>query len=489
MKNHVNTITTYDFHSYLDNQLSEADFSELETRLGKAPGVVLRLQQCLMINEGIQAQFGELIQEPLPGYANAGKNNATKSTPDPEPEFLDPMYADGYEDAAEDDAMDIRISVDAKPERIQRPRSESKVESKARPRQEKPPRNKERQPVNAANDNDMGNIDVETLMKGISEVDLVLDGHEDRMIAPARYSMELYTEPDTGWLRLWLRNLFDQIHTRIFIFRVRLAHRFKRDPEPPKKRAYTQEDLHDFDIDIDRAIEDTSKWRFLKDHVSNATDEALSSVREHLEPIKPRVPWLVALYARIQGHSEATDSGATTVTADRRHYWLASGGLLFGIAISMLWSGVPNLQDKPILHRFAIDSHLFYSDKGYSAVAAGNPNFSDSLIWLHQKTGQRQPLFNVNESNFQQTGGSLIPGPTGYSSIHIFENKKHQRMSLVVTPWDTTDSNTTINCEVPTTGLDGLCSWQKNSLLFILVADLSLSRVREFAEFLEVQTK
>jgi hypothetical protein len=90
-------------------------------------------------------------------------------------------------------------------------------------------------------------------------------------------------------------------------------------------------------------------------------------------------------------------------------------------------------------------------------------------------------LADIRIEDFEHKQVTVMPTMASYASSSIFENKAGQRMTLMVIHDVEGAAEAPITCRIPA-NVDGLCVWVKDSVRYIVVANLSLSRVRSFSQ-------
>jgi hypothetical protein len=135
------------------------------------------------------------------------------------------------------------------------------------------------------------------------------------------------------------------------------------------------------------------------------------------------------------------------------------------------------------VEQLAIDAHILYTQQ--SQNFAGNPSASitESMQWLSARIGRQIRLADVQLEGFKHQRAIVIPSMVSYAIANIYENKSNQNITLFIASSLDPVGNSPLVCRVPP-GIDGLCSWVKDSVQYVAVANLSLSRVRTFSETL-----
>jgi len=159
-------------------------------------------------------------------------------------------------------------------------------------------------------------------------------------------------------------------------------------------------------------------------------------------------------------------------------------GLIVGGAAATIMSEQPvNVITPEKVEQLAVDAHVLYTQQNQDF--AGNPSTSitESMQWLSARIGRQIRLADVQLEDFQQVRAIVMPTMVGYATANIFENKNHQSVTLLISAAAGPVANSPLVCRVPA-GIDGMCSWVKDSVSYVAVANLSSSRVRAFSQSL-----
>ena len=158
-------------------------------------------------------------------------------------------------------------------------------------------------------------------------------------------------------------------------------------------------------------------------------------------------------------------------------------GLLIGGSVSSLFETPVNAITAEKVEQLAIDAHIL--DTQQNQNFAGNPSTSitESMQWLSARIGRQIRLADVQLEDFKQARAIVMPTMVSYATANIFENKNNQSITLLISANVEPVADSPLVCRVPP-GVDGLCSWVKDSVHYVAVANLSLSRVRAFSQAL-----
>lgn len=158
-------------------------------------------------------------------------------------------------------------------------------------------------------------------------------------------------------------------------------------------------------------------------------------------------------------------------------------GLIIGGSVSSLFEQPVNAINSQKVEQLAVDAHILYTQQNQNF--AGNPSTSitESMQWLSARIGRQIRLADVQLEDFKQTRAIVMPTMVSYATANIFENKNNQSITLLISANVEPVANSPLVCRVPA-GIDGLCSWVKDSVQYVAVANLSLSRVRAFSQSL-----
>jgi len=545
---HTDTLSLVEFHAYVDSELADDQYEEIEKRLVDSPETIINLQNCLLINERLQQCFGgpdllsedeletddqeidefefiehtELIApadnieyipiEPaLSSLTDQDMDNAENSALDSfaeldslalhepthvplemEPdtilpaEILDASLLPELEVAElHAPSLDVEVpelgftSTDI-PElevstTVDFPELGAHAEIEE-PVTQRPPvllnsaAYPEPEPQEHSPEED---IDVDDFLKGINETHMV-DNHLTAM-TQASLSKDIFASPESP----------SRFFAPIKLALIRLLTKIKGSS---KSHQHTQAlenkmdaNIQDFEIDINEAIESTPKFRFWRFRVQHAADEALESVKEQLEPMAPTVsPWL----RKVNAITFAINSELRKIPIfDKilnQSYWIL-GGLIVGAFLGAWAFSAENGINQQEREQLAIDTHLYFLEQGANVADGGTDDFEKNMIWLKKRWGKRVTNIDVSiTSKFRRKGATLLPTRKGYASVQIFENFSSERVTVYVSRLDNGTENTRVRCHI-SKKVDGICSWNHNSLNYVVLGNLSLSRVRHFS--------
>ena len=169
---------------------------------------------------------------------------------------------------------------------------------------------------------------------------------------------------------------------------------------------------------------------------------------------------------------------------------LAVVGVTLGVAVGILLDWDKRLfpgdthtaEITPVLEKLAVDSHHIYSTREMPLDITADPYLQESYVpWIKTKLAGGVKRMAFRSLGFTDVSAFIIPTPNDYASVTVFQNKHLERISVFNAQVAMSDSAGQFHCKIPQ-DIDGMCSWVHNSVLFIVVGDISLSRVREFAE-------
>jgi|GEM_PF-5201616 len=239
----------------------------------------------------------------------------------------------------------------------------------------------------------------------------------------------------------------------------------------------------DFDEDeksqgLSRKIGDTLK--FYKEKLSQGkTIEEMAPAGNHI------VPHVEA--TGLEKYKQIIARNLDRVSAENR---MTIGGAILLIIGLLIGGSVASLFEKPVnaitaekVEQLAIDAHILYTQQNQNF--AGNPSTSitESMQWLSARIGRQIRLADVQLEDFTHQRAIVMPTMVSYATANIFENKNNQSITLLISANVEPVADAPLVCRVPT-GVDGLCSWVKDSVQYVAVANLSLSRVRAFSQAL-----
>ncbi|WP_455208135.1 anti-sigma factor family protein [Kaarinaea lacus] len=244
----------------------------------------------------------------------------------------------------------------------------------------------------------------------------------------------------------------------------------------------------DFDIGIDeepkseglsRKIGDTLKFykqKLSKEKAYEDTGPIGTHIVPHVEPASGFEKYKqIATHTleRVSPENRMTIGGAILLVI----------GLLVGGSVVSLVEQPANMISVDKVEQLAIDAHILYTQQNQNF--AGNPSTSitESMQWLSARIGRQIRLADVQLEDFKHQRAIVMPTMVSYATANIFENKSNQSITLFISGNVEPVANSPLVCRVPS-GVDGLCSWVKDSVQYIAVANLSLSRVRAFSQAL-----
>jgi len=158
-------------------------------------------------------------------------------------------------------------------------------------------------------------------------------------------------------------------------------------------------------------------------------------------------------------------------------------GLLIGVSSASLMQETSNIISDEKVEQLAIDAHVLYAQQDQNFAANSSASIIESMQWLSARIGKQIRLADVKLDGFKHEKSILIPTMANYASANIYENDGNQKMTLLVAANIDNKPDSAMVCRVPG-NVDGLCSWAKDSVRYVVVANLSLSRVRAFSQAL-----
>jgi hypothetical protein len=155
-------------------------------------------------------------------------------------------------------------------------------------------------------------------------------------------------------------------------------------------------------------------------------------------------------------------------------------GLVIGGSTAALFGVVPGVASNDKIEQLAIDAHILYTQQDQNF--AGNPSTSitESMQWLSARIGRHIRLADVQLEDFKHQRAIIMPTMVSYATANIFENTSKEKITLFIAANMDAVGNSPMTCRIPT-GVDGLCAWVKDSVSYVAVSNLSLTRVREFS--------
>jgi len=232
---------------------------------------------------------------------------------------------------------------------------------------------------------------------------------------------------------------------------------------------------------ISRKIGDTLK--FYKEKISQgkkAEPEEVAPAGNHMVP-HVEIGGLEK-YRRIISHNLEQVSPENRMTIGGA-VLLVLGLIIGGAAATIMNEQPVNAITPDKVEQLAIDAHILYTQQNQDF--AGNPSTSitESMQWLSARIGRQIRLADVQLEDFKQVRAIVMPTMAGYATANIFENKNHQSVTLLISAAVGPVANSPMACRV-SAGVDGMCSWVKDSVSYVAVANLSSSRVRAFSQSL-----
>jgi len=161
---------------------------------------------------------------------------------------------------------------------------------------------------------------------------------------------------------------------------------------------------------------------------------------------------------------------------------LAIGLVLGGILVAISDGSSQKINNDRV-EALAIDSHLVNAQFNTKIVADADSAIIEKLQWFSARVGRQIRLADIKVEDFEFKKVSVMPTMASFAATNIFENKAGQRITLMAVPDIEGIIDAPISCRVPPEPeIDGLCVWVKDSVRYVAVASLSLSRVRSFSE-------
>jgi hypothetical protein len=246
-------------------------------------------------------------------------------------------------------------------------------------------------------------------------------------------------------------------------------------PDEPHPAFDSQEQPFEFEVGVEESADNTGSF-------SNKIGETLKYYKEKLS----------------QGQLVTIDDADEDLsTVDRARRWFGTlsvenrgtiGGivLLFiglivgGAAVSLFERPAPVFNNDKV-EQLAIDAHILYTQQSQNFAGETNTSITESMQWLSARIGKVIRLADVKLEGFEHLHAIVMPTMISYATANIFQNKDKQKMTLLIAGSTKGVTNAPLTCRVPT-AVDGLCSWVKDSVHYVVVANLSLSRVRGFSQ-------
>jgi len=525
-------LTGYDFHSYLDGQINDEDFARIEKTVSTNPKVILQLQQCIMIGERFQDMYGEPVTGPMknsqqfddrphlhePALVNDDENlesddalvavdalelgndesystSASAAIPS-----NDMPLGENFEDALESDEDEdyqeytpqaaVNVFEEHADEQYQSEFNDDLANKYSQGYSENLGERYDSDQADSLNDPNSEEIQVENLLQGISEVEALSLRHDDPMVGQI-HGMELYSHPDRGWLANKLFSAKDWIRAKISLYRYKIQqkrlNKLLNESNAQAEFDNMPEYANEFDYNIDSEIEahDPPRWQFWKPRApkihldadvyhEQANDPFGYTQRGKLAQLQE---WTWNLLNKLH------------IPEHRHNHVLVAGLAVFSFLFGMLLSSKPIAMDSTTLIYQAIDAHKYYASRGFDTLYQGLPNVNADLTIMAKTIGTKLEPFSLDKTDFQRTGSTLLPSINGYASMQLFQNKSKQNVSLFATAWhDPELHDQHVTCKVPA-GISSVCVWQDDDFYYAMTSDISLSRVRTFAEKLASQPR
>jgi len=213
-------------------------------------------------------------------------------------------------------------------------------------------------------------------------------------------------------------------------------------------------------------------------------EHIVGTVSGQLQPYNRDAPtWI----NRLNHTLNAVSKVSFVAKALKQKYWILASltvGLLLG---NLLFSEATSTGDDK-LEILAIDTHLYYVEQGRNAIDAGADDFEANMQWLDRYWGKHVKVFDVSTgTKFRRKGAILIPSMSGYASVQTFQNINNEQLTLFVSRLDDAAKDSHIRCHT-SEKVKGLCSWNKDSLAYFVIGDITLSRIRLFSTLIASQT-
>ncbi|MFV2057642.1 MAG: hypothetical protein ACC707_14340 [Thiohalomonadales bacterium] len=503
------TLSKKDFHAYIDGQLTEPQYEKIEKRLDESPHIIRELQNCLLINERIQSCFGgldetkeEVNDEIDVEFANMG--DAMVSLEDletilPGSDELDEKFFKNLKSTEDDTAINLTRSNTLRPPPSQPKVAMDKIDNENLPELALEPTDtilpstnpelnfgakrsrssdtaashetatppvltnsayspKKKAETSVTNSED---IDVDNFLKGINETHMVDHTHQ---LTRQSLRKDIFSPSSaTSAISIFIKNLV-----------IRMNNGLRHKINSRRTNSSDGESANDIIFDANTDIE-----------IPELGDEHMvGAVGGQLQPYTHSLPtWINRL-----NHSFETFSKVSIIAkALKQKYWILVSltvGLLLG---NLLFSEATNTGHGE-LEALATDSHLYYVEQGRNAIDAGMDDFEANMQWLDQYWGKQVKVFDISAgTQFRRKGAILIPSISGYASVQTFQNINNEQLTLFVSRLDDASEDSHIRCHT-SEKVAGLCSWNKDSLAYFVIGDITLSRIRLFSTLIASQT-
>jgi len=157
-------------------------------------------------------------------------------------------------------------------------------------------------------------------------------------------------------------------------------------------------------------------------------------------------------------------------------------GLIIGGSLVSLFGHNSVVMLNDTMENLAIDAHVLYNQQKQNLANNETIISSEALKSLPEQMSRSVRLVSTTQvAGFLHLSSLLIPTEVGYATVHTYQNKSDQIITLLLSVDPQADENSPVTCRV-LKNIDGLCSWTLGSVRYIAVANLSSSRVREFSQ-------
>jgi hypothetical protein len=156
-------------------------------------------------------------------------------------------------------------------------------------------------------------------------------------------------------------------------------------------------------------------------------------------------------------------------------------GLLIGASAMSLFEQPISAISNDKVEQLAIDAHILYTQQDQNFAGETSTSITESMQWLSARIGKLIRLADAKLEGYEHERAIVIPSMVNYATANIFSNKDRQKITLFIAASNDEVRNSPLSCRIPT-AVDGLCSWVQESVHYVVVANLSLSRVRAFSQ-------
>ena len=259
------------------------------------------------------------------------------------------------------------------------------------------------------------------------------------------------------------------------------AESFEMQPEPKPVEFASNDQVSSAGLNMDFDLNEGSA----ENNLVSKFGDTLKRYKNKIAELREANANEVVAESGIDKYKKMLSGSFETLTAKGNTKIAAAGVLVIGLVAGGLIVSMTSSSENSISNRkledLAIETHLLNTQFNTKLAEDADSTIIEKLQWFSARIGHQVRLADIRIEDFEFKKVSVMPTMASYAAASIFENKGGQRMTVLAIPDIEGVSDLALTCRIPAT-VDGLCVWVSKSVRYIVVANLSLSRVRSFSQ-------